>query len=274
MLSIGEFSKICEVSTKTLRHYEEIGLLCPYEVNPENGYRYYSLEQLKSILFIKRLKAYHFSLEEIKAILKSDEDPSQEYLQQALSRKKKEIESSVNELESILQQISSDIQNIKNGIPVMSYLETIEVQLVETTPMKILYLRKTMSIEECKAGYGECFCQLYEKMVTHKLTPLGAPMTIYHSPEYDPEGFDIEFAIPVKESIGETRAFAGRACVKTVLRGPYSELTSVYARQREWAENEGYNLAGPPYEVYVSDPAQAAAPEEIVTEIYFPINKK
>lgn len=69
MLSIGEFSNICQVSTKTLRYYAEIGLILPDEINPENGYRYYSIEQLKRMLFINRLKSYNFSLEEIRAIL-------------------------------------------------------------------------------------------------------------------------------------------------------------------------------------------------------------
>ena len=53
MLSIGEFSKICQVSAKTLRYYDEIGLLRPEEINPENGYRYYRVEQLERMLFIK-----------------------------------------------------------------------------------------------------------------------------------------------------------------------------------------------------------------------------
>ena len=61
MLSIGEFSKICKVSTKTLRYYDEMGLLEPYEINYETGYRYYSINQLEIILFIKRLKSYNFS---------------------------------------------------------------------------------------------------------------------------------------------------------------------------------------------------------------------
>ena len=69
MLSIGEFSKICQVSTKTLRYYAEIGLILPNEINYENGYRYYSIEQLETMLFIKRLKSYNFSLEQIKVIL-------------------------------------------------------------------------------------------------------------------------------------------------------------------------------------------------------------
>ena len=39
MLSIGEFSRICKVSTKTLRYYDEIGLIKPSKINPENNYR-------------------------------------------------------------------------------------------------------------------------------------------------------------------------------------------------------------------------------------------
>ena len=59
--------------TKTLRYYAEIGLLQPSEIDPENGYRYYAIEQLEKMLFINRLKAYSFSLDEIKAILQSEE---------------------------------------------------------------------------------------------------------------------------------------------------------------------------------------------------------
>ena len=61
MLSIGAFSKICKVSAKTLRYYAEIGLILPGEINPENGYRYYAIEQLETMLLIIRLKSYNFS---------------------------------------------------------------------------------------------------------------------------------------------------------------------------------------------------------------------
>lgn len=73
MLSIGEFSNICKVSAKTLRYYAAIGLLEPSEVNPQNGYRYYAVEQLEKMLFINRLKAYSFSLDEIRAILQPEQ---------------------------------------------------------------------------------------------------------------------------------------------------------------------------------------------------------
>ena len=42
MYTIGEFSKICQVSVKTLHHYDRIGLLTPFRVDSFTGYRYYT----------------------------------------------------------------------------------------------------------------------------------------------------------------------------------------------------------------------------------------
>jgi DNA-binding transcriptional MerR regulator/predicted transcriptional regulator YdeE len=274
LLSIGEFSKICEVSTKTLRYYDEIGLLNPDEINPENGYRYYSIRQLKKMLFINRLKSYDFPLEEIKAILEWEDDQSEEKLRSALNRKRRDIQEKRNAFEYTLQQMSNDIFNLEKGIPIMSYLDHIEVQLVETQPMSILSMRQKMSSEDYAAGYSKYFSRLYKKIATEKLTLLGAPMTIYHSSEYNPAGNDTEFAIPIEEAVKGTRDLPGQLCAKSSLKGPYPQLTSVYAKLREWVQNEGYALVKSPYEVYISDPNQATVPEDIVTEVYFPVKKK
>ena len=91
MLSIGELSKICQVSTKTLRYYAEIGLILPNEINYENRYRYYYIDQLVTMLFIKRLKSYNFSLEEIKVILKSEELKEEKLYSYLIKNKEKLI---------------------------------------------------------------------------------------------------------------------------------------------------------------------------------------
>lgn len=274
MLSIGEFSKICEVSTKTLRYYAEIGLINPDEINPETGYRYYSIRQLKKMLYINRLKSYHFSLEEIKVILELEEDQSEEKLYSALKRKRREIQKKLNAFEYTLKQMSNDILNLENDIPIMSYLDNIEVQLVETKPLNILYMRQLMSSDDYAEGYGKYYSRLYEKIATEKLTMLGTPMAIYHILEYNSSGYDTELAIPIKEKAQGTRDLPGGLCAKAVLKGSYSELTSVYAKLREWIENEGYKLMKSPYEVYVTDPNQVTVPKDLITEVYFPIKKK
>ena len=69
MLTIGQMSKVCGVSVKTLRHYDKIGLLKPQRIDEINGYRYYEDPQIGTMLLIGRLKRYGFSLTEIQALL-------------------------------------------------------------------------------------------------------------------------------------------------------------------------------------------------------------
>lgn len=274
MLSIGEFSKICGVSTKTLRYYDEIGLIKPDEIHAENGYRYYSIGQLHQMLFISRLKSYQFSLEEIKTMLHLEDDLAEEKLHSILNRKRSELQEKRNAIELSLNQLTTDIFNLEKGIPIMSYLDRIEVQLVETRTLNVLYMRRMMTSDDYTAGYDPYFSRLYEKIAEEKLTLLGKPITIYHSPEYDPTGNDTEFAIPVRETGEGTREWNGGPCAKAVLNGSYSELTSVYAKLRGWMDQEGYVLANSPYEIYLTAPDRAAAPGELLTEVYFPVAKK
>lgn len=272
MLSIGEFSNICKVSTKTLRYYAEIGLLEPSEVNPENGYRYYAIEQLEKMLFINRLKAYSFSLDEIKAILQSKEIQD-DNLYLAFLRKKKEIETQVYNYSQILAQLEGDILAIERGRSIMSYLEDIDVQLVDVPKMYLLSIRKMVQAEDYPAEYIECYEKLFKRIAVNKLTMSGEPMVLFHSAEYSPSGLDTEFAIPVQECVTGTRDFCPGLCLKTVVRGAYSELSSVYAKQIEWAQKEGYRGTNALFEVYVTDPSQVENEQDNITEVYYPVKK-
>lgn len=273
MLSIGEFSNICKVSTKTLRYYAEIGLILPDEINPENGYRYYSVEQLETMLFINRLKSYNFSLEEIKAVLEADE-LQEEKLCQELTRKKKEMERQVTEFQKTLNQLNDDISVLKQGKSIMSYLENIDVQLVEVPKMYLLSIRKMLNESEIAEEYGNCFHKIFRKIADDNLTVPAPPMVLFHSDDFSPFGLDIEFAVPVKEYITGTRDFHPGLCLKTVVHGSYSGLSSVYTKQREWAEKEGYENNNALYEVYVTDPSQTADESGLITEVYYPVKKK
>lgn len=62
---IGEFSQLMQVTVKTLRHYEQKGLLMPDEVDEWTGYRYYSIDQMQKLNSIRSLQRLGFSLDEI-----------------------------------------------------------------------------------------------------------------------------------------------------------------------------------------------------------------
>lgn len=68
LYSIGETAKLNDVSIKSLRHYDEIGLLKPRHIDPETGYRYYVYSQFSFIDKIKRFKNIGMSLKELKEL--------------------------------------------------------------------------------------------------------------------------------------------------------------------------------------------------------------
>lgn len=273
MLSIGEFSNICKVSPKTLRHYAKIGLLLPDKINPVNGYRYYSISQLETMLLINRLKSYNFSLKEIKTIIQSEEKQG-ENLYTELVRKKQKFEKQIQEYNNILKQMNDDLLNLEQGNSIMSYMESIDLQLTEVPRMNLLSIRKRVHEHGFEEAYGHCFGSLSEKIQNNRFTVLAPPMVLFHSAQYESSGLDTEFAIPVKEHMTGTRDFTPGLCLKTILHGSYSNLPSVYTRQFEWAKREGYESTNALFEVYVTDPSQVSQESELITEVYYPVKKK
>src|SRR5574344_469133 len=91
-LSIGEFSKLCGVTVKTLRHYQKIGLLCPNEVDKWTKYRYYTVGQMQKMMQVRSMKNLGFSLEEITDLFDSEcHRPDAEMLGIKIAQSEKEL---------------------------------------------------------------------------------------------------------------------------------------------------------------------------------------
>src|ERR1700750_2386397 len=68
-VTIGDFSRASHRSVKTLRPYHEVGLLEPSEVDPDNGYRYYSDDQIPLAQVIRRLRGLQMPVADVKSVL-------------------------------------------------------------------------------------------------------------------------------------------------------------------------------------------------------------
>ena len=266
MLTIGEFSKISRVSAKTLRYYDQIGLLKPGYVNWESGYRYYEASQLRDMLLISRLKQYQFSLPEIASVLaKKDND----YLAELIQEKKSQFLSQISEQQRILLQMEQDIKKIERRENIMNsdYL----IKTIEFQPKNIYSLRQKMSLQD----FNEVFGKLFAGLGRNQLRPAGACLAVYHDEEnFNRECSDIEVGVIVAESSGDNirRLDPGLCCFAPHV-GPYDDFSACYTALAEWIEREGYTISGPPIELYVKGCEDNVAPSEYVTEIYFPIKK-
>ena len=101
MLKIGDFSKLSRVSIRMLRHYDDIGLLKPAEIDEFTGYRYYHEEQLFVIGRITALKDMGFALADIIKMLEVYDDKNK------LLRKQKELTEDVKQTEYKLMLLDS-----------------------------------------------------------------------------------------------------------------------------------------------------------------------
>lgn len=112
---IGEFSRLNRVTVKTLRYYEEIGLLVPYETDEWTGYRYYSVEQFQQVNTIIYLKQLGFSLEEIRDLFATGRHtPSLAAIEAKIRQcegEQKQLQRRYNELNSL----AKSLQKKKNG---------------------------------------------------------------------------------------------------------------------------------------------------------------
>jgi len=107
-LKIGEVARLAGVPTKTLRYYEELGLLSPAG-RTSAGYRLYGRRELEQIGFIRRAKLMGLTLEQIRGLIEVAEAgmPSGvlRHLDELLDRKLEETERRLEELRTFRESL-------------------------------------------------------------------------------------------------------------------------------------------------------------------------
>ena len=123
MLKIGEFSKLSRISTRMLRHYDEIGLLTPEETDPFTGYRYYSEAQLITAGRINALKDMGFKMCGAAELLERWED--RETLERRLLDRREEAQHQAEEAERRLRLLDTALERLRKDEP-MKYDVTVK----------------------------------------------------------------------------------------------------------------------------------------------------
>ncbi|MCA9908879.1 MAG: MerR family transcriptional regulator, partial [Anaerolineae bacterium] len=188
MFKIGEFSKLSQVTVKTLRFYDQEGLLQPAQVDPMTGYRYYSADQLPRLNRILALKALGFSLEQIRQMI--DEQIAPDELRGMFRLRRAEIEQQMADEEARLAQLLHRLKQIDQAGDMPDY----EVVLKQVDPVRVASVRAVIPIY---SDVGQLFGELFGYLMPNGIHPAGPTMAIYHDPEYRESDCDVEALIPV-----------------------------------------------------------------------------
>lgn len=109
--NIGEASKTTHLPIKTIRYYEDIGLIKPKRSS--NGYRCYTATELHKLRFVQRARSLGFSIEDCKNLLSLYEDKDRTSAEVKLVAKGhlQEIEAKIQELENLREILSHLIEH-------------------------------------------------------------------------------------------------------------------------------------------------------------------
>ncbi len=268
MLKIGEFSKLVCITVKALRFYDQEGLLKPAHVDSQNGYRLYDMSQVAEGWKIVTLKELGLSLPEIAEVMTGN--PTFDQIRGMLTLKKAQQKLRIEEETAKLERVEHllDIIQKEGAMP----QHDVATKTVEE--MTIVSFR---GIFPTYMSVGEGFMSFPEYLKKHNVTPLGPAVCIYHDPEYKEKDYDIEGGFPVGEGAPNDGKFSVRKLPKelvasTIHTGTYEAgFHSAYKDIMDWMERNGYEFAGPPREVYLSEGSDGKLP---VTEIMIPIAKR
>ncbi len=249
MFKIGDFSRLSRVSVRMLRHYDQLRLLTPSQIDKFTNYRYYSADQLPRLNRIIALRDLGFSLEQIGGML--DEDLSSDQLLGMLKLKRAEIEQEM-EVEGLrLARLEARIRQMDKATNNEAYdviLRDLESELVAT------YREVAVDDDRIQHMFAEVerYVARYEQARADK-----PPFAIYYDAEYREKDIDAEVAVPSQYSIPDGDVIRVRqmprmsnvACV--VHTGGYSSLYQAYNALLDWIEANDYRMTGPIREVYL-----------------------
>ncbi|MBP1692465.1 MAG: MerR family transcriptional regulator [Chloroflexi bacterium] len=271
MFKIGDFSKLCRVPVKTLRYYDEIGLLKPTGVDRFTRYRYYSLEQLPTLYRILGLKELGFSLEQIGQLLEGEISPEQ--LRRMLIRRRVEVEQQMEDGRKLLQQIDTRIKEIEQAGRMPDY----EILLKRIEPQWVAAVSGILtSYDEAERIFDVLFAEIFETLQFSYVRSPGITMAIYPEIQRLDENIPIEAAYPLpgplpsraQVTVYELPCVETAACV--VHHGPFTTLGKAYSAIFAWLPSNGCHINGPTREVYLRH-ERGGDPNQFVTEIQIPV---
>lgn len=107
-MKISELAKQTKVSTKTIRYYEEVGLLTP-PTRADNGYRVYQENSVKTLIFIRRCRELKISIDEIKQLVEAKNHPSSscQHVDNIIAQQLNNIRKAQQELAKLEQSLAT-----------------------------------------------------------------------------------------------------------------------------------------------------------------------
>lgn len=234
---ISEIAKIFNISRQTLIFYHKKNILIPNIIDEENGYRYYSNEQIWDLFFLLTLKKAGFSLEEIKAYSEiKNSDKSIVFLENKIN----EIDKKILELKKSKKTILKKIENIKDFSSISAKEEQFKIEELENIRWYYIDMKDEIDEVEMATNYEKLnsFAKKYSIDDIEYIT-----MTNIDKIKNDEDIVPVKkigIAIPKNIVIEKSEELVLGKVISIKYNNPYSNLVKAYQILKDYIKKNGY----------------------------------
>jgi DNA-binding transcriptional MerR regulator len=242
LVAIGDFSKMTYISVKALRHYHDVGLLEPADIDPSTGYRRYATSQVPVAQAIRRFRDLDMPLEEIRLVLAApDSATGSRALLRHLERMQHQLEQTQRTVSSLQEVLSGQIDAA--GRVEIRRLDAVHV-LSETARVRF---------EECSTWLPEAFQRLHHEANRSGASVTGSDGALYSSEFFEDDLGDVTAFIPVPDGVHGGTTLP--ACTVAILThdGPFEDLDRTYGALGSVVAERGIAGTGPIREHYLTE---------------------
>lgn len=252
MYGVGTVARLAQVSVRTLRHYDELGLLKPAHVDPLTGYRHYTPGQLLRLHRILVLRDLGVPLSEVAHLV--DDDVTVEQLRGILRLRQAEARARLAAQTEQLTRVEIRLAQLEGG-PMAAY----EVIVKRLEPLRVVGLSENLAgAEEIGEACGRMYPQLHAALARHRVAFDGLSLALYQDTGDEELPLRLTTALQVPSGVtieGDGLATIALAAVEraatTVVRGAPDQFHDAFRALREWIDQTGNQATSFDRELYI-----------------------
>jgi DNA-binding transcriptional MerR regulator len=265
MYGIGTVAHLAQVSVRTLRHYDELGLLTPAHVDPRTGYRYYRADQIPRLHRILVLRDLGVPLAEVRQLL--DDDVTVDQLRGILLLRRAEVRTQLAAQTEQLTRVEIRLAQLEE-VSMADY----EVIVKRLQPLRVVALQEDLAgVDGIAEACGRMYPLLHAALAERQLVFEGLSLALYEDTGDDDRPMRLTTALPIPSEVtieGDGLSTVELATVEraatTVVHGAPEKFADAYQALHQWIEQSGDQATPFERELYIDCDGP---PDTWVTEI-------
>jgi DNA-binding transcriptional MerR regulator len=264
LLTIGEFSRASYLTIKTLRHYHDVGLLEPAQVDSSSGYRYYRADQIATAQSIRRLRELDMPVEQVKGVLHAADAGERNAL----------IAAHLERMEQQLERTTAAVASLHALLREPEDAIAVEFRAVPPTPA--LSISAVVDLDSLVSWWTAAFDELTGTLAANGLRPAGNRGALYAQEVFEQAHGEVVVFVPVADKV----AAAGRAwpltvpaaeLAVTIHHGAHDDFDRSYGALGRYLAEHDLKVEEPVREYYLVGPRDTEDVNQWQTEIAWPV---